>query len=397
MRKIIFYFLILLASIWLGVKIHASSGYVLLAYKTYTLETTLWVAVIAILVTFFLCYFLLRLASGISNTPKRIRTWWANYTYKKSHSRFIKGMQDIAEGNWRSAEKKLLRAAKNKDIAMLNYLAAAISAQQQQAFDRRDEYLGKAESSNKNAKLAIGLTQARLHIANQQWERALAVLQNLRQIKPKHVLLLQLLQQVYVALHDWKSLKDLLPVLLRRKVLRLEDFYKLEQVVYEKLLQALLDEKNYFALEKTWKKMPWRLQWNAKLLVIYLNYLLTKNFLEKAETLLIKALRKNWDDILVERFGMLHCKNPIKQLKIAEGWYKSHEHDQTLLLCLARLCKRQKLWGKARFYLEKSLKLAPSAEIYHELGQIMEEQGEKNAAFNYYKMAASVIPTTAAQ
>ena len=55
-----------------------------------------------------------------------------------------------------------------------------------------------------------------------------------------------------------------------------------------------------------------------------------------------------------------------------------------MLLCLGRICKQQKLWGKARQYLEKSARLAPTAAVYLELGEIMELQHDLQGALNYY-------------
>lgn len=391
MKRLLTYFFILFLSIWIGIKIQAGSGYVLIAYNNYTIEATLWVAFIAILLLFLLFYFFIRLTSGVYFFPNRIRIWRQSRIRKKSHMHLVKGFHALAEGDWRRAEKKLVRAAKNEDIAMMNYLGAAYSAHQQQAHDRRDEYLGKAQFNNKNASLAIGLTQAKLHIANRQWESAFAVLQNLRQINPRNIMLLKLLQQVYVELHDWDNLKELLPTLRRRKVLSPENFQKLEQRVYLELMQSALKAEKFSELEIIWKKMPWHLQYEPTVLIIYIDYLLSHNQTEKAETLLKKTLKNNLNPMLLNRFGLLKSENPIKQLKIAEAWYKHNEQNQPLLLCLGRLCKQQKLWGKARFYLEKSLKLSPSIEVYNELGQIMEEQGEKNAALNYYKMAANLF------
>ena len=51
-----------------------------------------------------------------------------------------------------------------------------------------------------------------------------------------------------------------------------------------------------------------------------------------------------------------------------------------LLLAAGRSCIRNELWGKARSYLESSLAIRPTPEAYHELGQLMLQLGEKEAA-----------------
>jgi HemY protein len=51
-----------------------------------------------------------------------------------------------------------------------------------------------------------------------------------------------------------------------------------------------------------------------------------------------------------------------------------------LLLTAARLCVRNELWGKARSYFETSNAIRPSAETWHDLGQLMLHIGDYEAA-----------------
>ena len=53
-------------------------------------------------------------------------------------------------------------------------------------------------------------------------------------------------------------------------------------------------------------------------------------------------------------------------------------------MCLGRICKQQKLWGKARQYLEKSAYLMETPAVYLELGQIMEMQNDLRGALDSY-------------
>ena len=68
------------------------------------------------------------------------------------------------------------------------------------------------------------------------------------------------------------------------------------------------------------------------------------------------------------------------QLLVAEHWLQSRPADATLLLCLARLAMRSKLWGKAKDYYRASIKIAPSTAAYGELGRLLENLGEHKAA-----------------
>ena len=63
---------------------------------------------------------------------------------------------------------------------LINYLGAAKAAQEQGAFERRDNLLQKAYRVAPEADLAIGLTQAELEIEQHQFEHAMATLNHLR-------------------------------------------------------------------------------------------------------------------------------------------------------------------------------------------------------------------------
>ena len=65
---------------------------------------------------------------------------------------------------------------------------------------------------------------------------------------------------------------------------------------------------------------------------------------------------------------------------MAEGWLKSRPADAELLLTLARLCMRERLWGKAREYYEASLRIKPTVCAFGELGRMLKQLGEMEAS-----------------
>ena len=91
----------------------------------------------------------------------------------------------MSEGRFEQAEKILLKQVSHSDTELLNYLMAARSAQQQGAYDRRDEYLRLAHKAMPSADIAIGITQAELQLSHNQYEQALATLNHLSSIAPK--------------------------------------------------------------------------------------------------------------------------------------------------------------------------------------------------------------------
>jgi len=384
MKKIVILFLILLTAIWLGLIMHANPGYVLIAYKSWSLETTLWAALLAILLLFIILHFLIALFRRANIASGYVYSWSLERHLRKARRQTNLGLCEWAEGKWAQAEKKLLKSAKYSEVPLLNYLIAARAAQNEGEYDKRDTYLRMAHESTPGVEVAVGLTQAQLQVSAKQLERALATLTHLSRLVPKHTYVMQLLQQVYVELHDWKSLQDLLPALHKYKVLKPQKLQDLERNLYLQLLTQGTKENNFEYLSDTWSKVPRELQNDPELLLVYSNALIENKRGIEAEKLLRNTLKKSWDHKLVEKYSMITDVDANKRLAIAESWLKTHDNDPILLLCLGRLCKQQQLWGKAQRYLEisKTLKTTPAA--YHELGQVMEALGNKEAALDYY-------------
>ena len=78
-------------------------------------------------------------------------------------------------------------------------------------------------------------------------------------------------------------------------------------------------------------------------------------------------------------FGLLLGRPLVKatnQLQTAEAWLKDHPNDPSLLLTLGRLCLQTSLWGKARDYLESSLRVQRNPEACAELARLLAQLGD---------------------
>ena len=74
-----------------------------------------------------------------------------------------------------------------------------------------------------------------------------------------------------------------------------------------------------------------------------------------------------------------------------ENWLKNRRHDPALLLTAGRICQRAAIWGKAKDYLEASVRELPQAETYHVLAEVMEATGDQDKANGYNKNGLQLI------
>jgi len=297
----------------------------------------------------------------------------------------------MAEGNWAKAEKQLVSSAKTGDTAMLNYLAAAHSAERQNASDRRDEYLRLASETSPDARVAVGLTQAELQIRQKQYEEALASLQQLEEIAPKHPQVQKQLAKLLYQLQDWDRLYEMLPGLNKNQIITTEEFNKIQKDVATGLIEQTGQTGDAAGLDELWKKLPKSAKQEAEIIAAYTRQLIRVGGSERAEPLLRKSLNHQWDDRLAAVYGLLQLNNPKPALKQTEKWLHDHSDSADLLMAAARFSAQAKLWGQARSLYQESLNLKPQPRTYAFMGELLETMGEAEAARTAYQTGLKLV------
>ena len=206
-------FLVLLVAVSLALIARNEPGYILIDYGAWKIETTLTLAVTTLVLSFAALYSLVRIAANAWAVPRRMRAWQQQRQLQKASNSLTHGLIQMEEGRWQAAEEVLIRHADIAAKPLLHYLAAARAAQKQGAHERRDKYLRLAHQSTPGADVAVGLTQAELQLNHHQAEQALATLQHVSTLAPKHRYVAKLLMKLYIELHDWTALLTLLPAL----------------------------------------------------------------------------------------------------------------------------------------------------------------------------------------
>jgi HemY protein len=382
MKFLITGLLLLAAVVFIVPLVQQENGYFLLSYGPWTVEGSLLLLLLIGIVTFTLLYLLIRTLARMWGFPGSLSEWWQQRGKKRAERELATGLLELAEGDWRAAEKSLLRHVEKSTNPLLNYLAAARAAQQQNERDKRDRYLQLAHESMPKAGIAVGLTRAELQLEHHQTEQALATLRHLQGIAPHHPSVLKLLHGLYLQIEDWTELQRLLPELQKREVLDNSAWHQLQLLVYRKLLERAGREPERLPL--IWKGVPADVRQEPEIIEDYASQLIKLQRWDLAEPVLYKTIKREWNEPLVELYGKCHIVDGSNQLSKAESWLPLHEKSPALLLALGRLCLHNKLWGKARSYLETSINFNPTAEAYRELGLLLERMGEsEGATFNY--------------
>ncbi len=383
-RGLLLLLVILFAGAWLGEKMVQDPGYVLLSYDGTTVETSLWVLLVAGLVSFLLAYVLLRLLSKARIPTAELRHWGERRALRSAQRKTQKGLQAFADGSWWKAQRYLTQAAPRAALPMVNYLTAARAAQEQGDAKAADELLEHARQHSPQNTTAADLAQAQLQLERNQLEECRTTLSALHARLPKHSQVLRLLHDCQTRQNDWQGLTSLIPELRQNKVLPDESLQALELHCHRQLLGASLAqlpaeterETRVQVLNRAWQDLPTRLTSNEGLVCDYVSQLVSLGEEARAEIFLRDQIKREWNEQLVRIYGRLRGENAHKQLEIARKWQQDHPDSADVLLTLGRLSMRNEHWGKAIGYFEQSIALKASADAYAELCRLLQHLGE---------------------
>ncbi|MGI9342600.1 MAG: heme biosynthesis HemY N-terminal domain-containing protein [Gammaproteobacteria bacterium] len=351
-----------------------NNGYVLISLRGYTVEMS--VPVLAFLV--LLAYLAIRLFVRIWHTPRQLGEIAARARVERAGRNVTRGFVALSEGKLARGERLITRGAANSEAPLVNYLAAARTAQMQGDRSRRDGWLKMAYEQGDASRNAVLLTQAELQMADGDFEQARASLNKIRDDQPRHPQALKMLAELHRADGEWDVVIDLLPALRKAKNVPAAQLDEWAIEANEALLAA--PDIGRTRVEELWRALPRPLRKNLRLIRARSKALMIAGETDLAETEIRKALKLEWDDELVTLFGEMKPVNAGSHLKQAESWLTSRPEDPVLLLAAGRACIRNELWGKARSYLESSIAIRPTPEAYHELGNLMLQLEERDAA-----------------
>ena len=311
----------------------------------------------------------------LKEAPARLASWQSGRRLRRANKSLTLGLITLEEGRWAEAESLLLSYAGHSETPLLHYLAAARAAQKQKAAERRDNYLRLAHETTDGADIAVGVVQAELQLAANQKEQALATLQHLREVSPKHPYVLQLLQQLYSDMNEWQGVKDVLPDLRKRNVLDSTGVKLLSTEATVGQLEVASAKEDWHSVSEIWQQAPTKIRHSEDMLNSYVISLNLQGKGKEAGSLVEAYMNKGWSDKLVYQYGLIQLDDLAAQLTRAEKWMNQHNDNPWVLLTVGRLLKANKQWVKAEAILRESILYGPRGETYQELAEVLTLEG----------------------
>ena len=361
------------------------TGYVLVGFRGWVLETSLLGLLLGLAVLVFATWLLLRLLVGSVRLPQSLRTMIDRRRRERAQRSFETGLLHLLEGDWRRAEVELVRRAADHHAAQLNYLGAARAAQRLGAGERRDHYLRLATGLAPDIERAALLTQAELQIERGEFVAARETAERLRQMDARQPYAVELLAEALHGLGEWEALHLLLQDAAATANLNPSKRRAMLERALGERLRLAEGEARLERVKALWAQTPTDArQWSVVRLQ-YARSLARLNAQAEAMALASDTLAREWDAGLAELYGQLEPADALGQLAAIEQWLTRYGERPELLIAAGRACLRNRLWGKARSYLDAVVKLAPSAAAYLALARVCEQTQQPEEAQRFYR------------
>lgn len=343
----------------------------------WTVETSVLVLVIAVLLVWLLASLLARIWRLPGETARRL-------SEQRALAQLEKGLLALTEGDWRTAEKALEKSASAEGKNTARYLAAAQAADGRDEAERANWYLEQAEGGGRRQRFIVALARAKILCGNARYAEAVPLLEELERRRKRHPQVLQLLADCYRETGDWDGVQRIMPALRKTGVV---DEAEGEELSLQAAVSKLRQPDKLDSLKAAWQSLNRSTQRIPEVVRAYADRAIDLGGQDLTEEVLRTSLKREWNSALLIPYGDPGAADTAKRLKQCEKWLKLHPEDAMLHLALGRLCASEQLWGKAREHMIRSLELDPSTGGYDSLGQLLERLGELETAMACFRNA----------
>lgn len=389
MRALIWIIALFAVAAGLAMFAGANEGYVLVVLPPWRLQASLNLTVVALVVGFFLLYFLMRLVSRTLDLPGRVGAYRSRRRQEKAARSARESLRALFEGRFADAGKQARIAYGAGDAGVEAALLAARAAHAQRDDRAYREWIDKAMSAEGGRTAAL-LTEAELATADGAWDAAEEALDTLRKGDHSSVAANRLQLDLARARGDWKAVPDLVRQLLANKAIGAEEGRTLVRAAHLATLESMVGQPE--PLADYWRKLGKPDHADGELVFQALPILAKAGKGAVARKDVERLLDGEWDSALARRYAL--CSGEGEEARDAlsrsEKWLNRQPDDPGLLFALGKQCMVAQIWGKAQSYLERSLALDARAETHLALGQLFEATEHPAEAKAHFARAAQL-------
>ena len=384
MRSLIGLVLLALLAVLSAMLLKESVGTVVFLVPPTRIDLSVGLFILVTLIVLWLVFWLGRSLQRLAAFPERVRIYRARRSELGAHRALYDALRALFEGRFVRAERAA-QDAQNTEVAGMAALIGARAAHRLQEYERRDHWLEQAGSDREMA-TARRVVSAELWAEQREPARALQAIEALQSSGARHLHAMRIALSAHVQAGHWRDVMRSVRALEKRKALNAEAAARVRRIAIRGLLADAADNPD--ELERTWEAIDASDRAVPEIALDAARRLNVAGRGRAAALALETVLERQWDERLLEEYA--RCAGPGSRATIerAEAWLKKHPQSQPLLRCLAVICLREKLWGKARAYLEQCQSLGDDAQTSLALAELAEAMGDGEGAARHFRKAA---------
>ncbi|MGZ8254333.1 MAG: heme biosynthesis HemY N-terminal domain-containing protein [Burkholderiaceae bacterium] len=386
--------LALLAAV-IALILQINAGNVAFLVYPYRVDVSLNLFIVAVVVLLGAVYWIARAIQKVADFPEQVRLYRTRREEVGGQQALIEAVKSLLEGRFARAERAARAAQSSDTTAGVAALIGARAAHRMQEYDRRDEWLQRAESET-------AMQTARLVASAEMWteqrenDLALDAIDRLQGAGARHIHATRIALNANLQSGRWEEALKAVRLLEKRNALHPVLVRKLKHSIYRELMLA--QRQDPAALEAFWRRLPEADRNVPEFALEGARMLNLAGRGQLAAEVIEAALGKSptaWDDVaerLLDEYARAQSFPARHQLERSEGWLAQAPARGAIRAALLRtaglVCLREQLWGKSKGYLQDSLAEAKHPSTFLALARLAEAVGDEAEAARQYREAA---------
>jgi len=381
--------LLLLAALAVGLSLAAryNDGYVLFVLPPWRVELSLNLLLVMQVAAFLLLYLILRTVINTLSLPDKVRAFRARRSYEKAAAALADAMWQLQEGRYSRAITSAGRAYDAGHRPGVAALVAQRAAHAMRDDQRERTWRERARHHDGEVHAARLMTEAELALEARDFAAAHEALERLAHSEGRHLAALRLSLRAEQGLGNWHEVLRLTKQLEKHKAVNAEQAAPIRQRAHREIITQMSDPRQ---LERYWNAMPAADRLDARLVQQAARTLAATGDCGTAARLIEDFLDERWESSVIAIYADCEGGDTLARIAHAEKWHTQHPRDEQLLITLGRLCRRQKLWGKAQSYLEASLFVRQTRTAHIELAHLFDLLERSDEATRHFRAAAEL-------
>jgi HemY protein len=372
-----------------------NAGNVAFLVFPYRIDVSLNLFIVASMVLLAVVYWVARAIQKVVDFPEQVRLYRARREQTGGQQALIEAVRSLLEGRFARAEKAARAAQSSDSTAGVAALIGARAAHRMQEYERRDEWLHRAEGDTATQTARL-VTSAEMWTEQRENDSALDAIARLQGAGARHIHATRIALNANLQSGRWNDALKAVRLLEKRNALHLVLARKLKHAIYRELMLA--QRHDPAGLESSWRHLPQAEREIPEVALEGARLLNTAGRGHLAAEIIETALGRSpaaWDDMaerLLDEYARAQAFPARSQLERAEAWLAQAPPRGPIRAALLRtagmICLREQLWGKSKGYLQDSLAEARHPSTFLALARLAETVGDDAEAAQHYREAA---------